>query len=109
MNPTTPISTAIATTQQRVEFFRLPSPGKRDPYFGLSRGWYYKAAELGEIKMVALRQRGLVRGVRLVVYDSVCDFIRRAAGDQARVPSEPSHSNSRRERVGIDATGADTE
>jgi hypothetical protein len=26
----------------RVEFFRLPAPGKRDQFFGLSRGWYYK-------------------------------------------------------------------
>lgn len=79
MNPTTLISTAISATQQRVEFFRLPATGKRDPYFGLSRGWYYKAADLGEIKMVALRQRGALRGVRLVVYDSVCDYIRRSA------------------------------
>lgn len=63
----------------RVEFFRLPAPGKRDPHFGLSRGWYYKAAAAGEIKMVALRQRGALRGVRLVAYDSVCDYIRRAA------------------------------
>ena len=66
-------------TPQRVEFFRLPAPGKRDPHFGLSRGWYYKATALGEIKMVAVRQRGALRGVRLVVYDSVCDYIRRAA------------------------------
>ena len=51
-------------TPQRVEFFRLPAPGKRDPHFGLSRGWYYKAAALGEIKMVAVRQRGALRGVR---------------------------------------------
>jgi len=63
----------------RVEFFRLPAPGKRDPFFGLSRGWYYKAAAAGEIRMVAVRQRGAVRGVRLVAYDSVCDYIRRAA------------------------------
>ena len=63
-----------------VEFFRLPAPGKRDPHFGLSRGWYYKAADLGEIKMVAVRQRGALRGVRLVVYDSVADYIRRSMG-----------------------------
>jgi hypothetical protein len=62
-----------------VEFYRLPAPGKRDPHFGLSRGWYYKAAGLGEIKMVAVRQRGALRGVRLVVYDSVCAYIHRAA------------------------------
>jgi hypothetical protein len=30
-----------SATPQRVEFFRLPAPGKRDPFFGLSRGWYY--------------------------------------------------------------------
>jgi hypothetical protein len=66
------------TTQNRVEFFRLPPPGKRDPFFGLSRGWYYKAAASGEIKMVAIRNRGAVRGVRLVAYDSVLDYIRRS-------------------------------
>lgn len=66
------------TIPHQVEFFRLPAPGKRDPHFGLSRGWYYKAAALGEIRMVAVRQRGALRGVRLVVYDSVTDYIRRA-------------------------------
>ena len=62
-----------------VEFFRLPAPGKRDPHFGLSRSWYYKAAGMGEIKLVAVRQRGALRGVRLVVYDSVAAYVRRAA------------------------------
>jgi hypothetical protein len=28
--------------------------------------------------MVAVRQRGALRGVRLVVYDSVADYIRRS-------------------------------
>ena len=64
----------------RVEFFRLPAPGKRDPFFGLSRGWYYKAAAAGEIRMIAVRQRNSLRGVRLVVYDSVVAYIHRAAG-----------------------------
>ncbi|HEY3754746.1 MAG TPA: hypothetical protein VGL42_01215 [Opitutaceae bacterium] len=68
-----------APTAHRVEFFRLPAPGKRDPYFGLSRGWYYKAAAAGEIKTVAIRQRGAVRGVRLVVLDSVLAYIKRSA------------------------------
>jgi hypothetical protein len=45
----------------------------------LSRGWYYKAAALGEIKMLAVRQWNAVRGVRLVVYDSVAEYIRRAS------------------------------
>lgn len=67
-------------TAHRVEFYRLPAPGKRDPFFGLSRGWYYKAAAAGEIRMVAIRNRGAVRGVRLVAYDSVLDYIRRSDG-----------------------------
>jgi hypothetical protein len=79
MNSAPIVPTPTDAAVQRVEFFRLPAPGKRDPYFGLSRGWYYKAAGSGEIKMVALRQRGSLRGVRLVSYDSVCDYIRRAA------------------------------
>jgi hypothetical protein len=78
MNSGSPTPPNNGNTQHRVEFFRLPAPKKRDPFFGLSRGWYYKAAALGEIKMVALRQRGALRGVRLVVYDSVADCIRRA-------------------------------
>jgi hypothetical protein len=67
----------------RVEFFRLPAPGKRDPYFGLSRSWYYKAEASGEIRMVSVRQRNALRGVRLIVYDSVADFIRRASAQSA--------------------------
>jgi hypothetical protein len=80
MNTGNPISTQQPATAHRVEFFRLPPPGKRDPFFGLSRGWYYKAAAAGEIKMVAIRNRGAVRGVRLVAYDSVVDYVRRCMG-----------------------------
>lgn len=69
----------VAPAAYRPEFFRLPPPGKRDPYFGLSRGWYYKAAAASEIKMVAVRQRGALRGVRLVVLDSVLAYINRSA------------------------------
>lgn len=75
-------TTSAMTTAHRVEFFRLPPPGKRDPYFGLSRGWYYKAADAGEIKMVAIRQRGAVRGVRLVVHDSIVEYIKRCEAPQ---------------------------
>lgn len=79
MNTSLVTPPAPESAPQRVEFFRLPAPGKRDPFFGLSRGWYYKAAALGEIKTVAIRQRGALRGVRLVAYDSVRDYIRRSA------------------------------
>jgi hypothetical protein len=77
---TIPNPSLTDATAHRVEFFRLPAPGKRDPFFGLSRSWYYKAASLGEIKMIAVRRRNALRGVRLVVYDSVAEHVRRAAG-----------------------------
>ena len=80
MNSTSHTPPNTGTALHQIEFFRLPAPGKRDPFFGLSRGWYYKAAAMGEIKMVALRQRDSLRGVRLVVYESVVAYIRRAAG-----------------------------
>lgn len=89
MNSVLPTPPQNQTAQHRVEFFRLPQPGKRDPHFGLSRGWYYKAAALGEIRMVAVRQRGALRGVRLVVYDSVADYIRRSAHMVAS-PTKPT-------------------
>ncbi len=36
---------------------------------------------MGEIKLVAVRQRNSVRGVRLVVYESVAAYIRRSMGE----------------------------
>lgn len=87
MNSALLIPPPVSSAAPHVEFFRLPAPGKRDPHFGLSRGWYYKAADLGEIKMVAVRQRGALRGVRLVVYDSVADYIRRSMGGATAKPA----------------------
>lgn len=87
MNSVAQIPSQDPAVPHRVEFFRLPQPGKRDPHFGLSRAWYYKAATLGEIRMIAVRQRGALRGVRLVVYDSVADYIRRA-GEEAAASAE---------------------
>jgi hypothetical protein len=78
MNSTELNPVAAAPTPHRIEFFRLPAPGKRDPYFGLSRGWYYKTAAMGEIRMISVRQRNALRGVRLVEYDSVAAYVRRA-------------------------------
>ena len=46
---------------------------------GREIGPWQIAAFAAEIKMVAVRQRGALRGVRLVVYESVCAHIHRAA------------------------------
>jgi hypothetical protein len=74
-----PLVPAPSPKSPPVEFFRLPRPGERDPHFGLARSWYYQAAAQGEIKLVSLRHRGAIRGVRLVSYDSVLEHIQRAS------------------------------
>jgi len=88
MNSTELNPLAVVPTAHRVEFFRLPAPGKRDPHFGLSRGWYYKTAALGEIRMISVRQRNALRGVRLIEYDSVAAYVRRAG--EPSIPEQPA-------------------
>lgn len=78
MNPETRIA-PHDNVSPHVEFFRMPTPGKRDPFFNLSRAWYYKAAANGEIKVIHVRQRGALKGVTLIVFDSVSAYFRRAA------------------------------
>lgn len=64
------------TENTRPEFIRLPTKG-RDPYFGLTRSYYYLLIKRGQVQSFTLRQRGQKNGVRLVKYDSVRDYILR--------------------------------
>lgn len=61
----------------RPETFRLPRTGP-DPFFGLTRSWYYNAEKEGVLRLIRLRQRGRQRGVTLVPYDDVAAFIQAA-------------------------------
>jgi hypothetical protein len=70
------LSKAAFSALQRPEFFRLPKAGG-DPYFGLGRSYYYAGEQLGYWRLIRIRQRGKVRGVTLVPYDSIAAFIRR--------------------------------
>jgi hypothetical protein len=58
------------------EFFRLPLTG-HDPYFGLTRSWYYVAEERGWIQLKRIRERGKLRGVTLVPFQVVKEFLSR--------------------------------
>jgi hypothetical protein len=58
------------------EFFRLPTTGN-DPYFGLTRSFYYAAEARGWIKLKRLRERGKLRGVTLVPFHAVKEFLTR--------------------------------
>jgi hypothetical protein len=69
-------------SQPRPEFFRLPKSGV-DPYFGLGRSYYYEGEKQGFWKLVRIRQRGKLRGITLVPYDAVANFIRSQGGSQS--------------------------
>lgn len=71
-------------TPSRPEFFRLPTKGP-DPYFGLTRPAYYRLEERGDIRLVRIRERGKLRGITLIPYDRVAEFIRSQA---AAIPSQ---------------------
>ena len=71
---TAPLSEAAARAS-RPEFFRLPKTGG-DPYFGLGRSYYYEGEQRGYWRLVRIRERGKLRGVTLVPYDSVAAFVR---------------------------------
>jgi hypothetical protein len=73
------ITTKTQASPSRPEFFRLPSHGG-DPYFGLSRSFYYEGEKRGYWRLVRLRQRGKLRGVTLIPFDAVSLFIRSQAG-----------------------------
>jgi hypothetical protein len=80
---TMPIKSAIAPSEaalsasQRPEFFRLPKGGERDPFFGLSRSFFYRGEQLGYWRLIRIRERGKMRGITLVSFDTVARFMRR--------------------------------
>lgn len=80
--PSKPITGGLQNNEQapavvRPEFFALPKSGG-DPYFALSRGWYYAAEKDGRLRLVRIRQRGKLRGVTRVSYDEVAKLFQEA-------------------------------
>jgi hypothetical protein len=61
----------------RPEFYRLPKGSGGDPFFGFSRTFYYEGEKRGYWKLARIRDRGKLRGVTLVPYDAIADFIRK--------------------------------
>ena len=69
-------SEAASSASQRPECFRLPKSGG-DPYFGFTRSFYYEGESRGYWKLVRIRERGKLRGITLVPFDAVAQFVRR--------------------------------
>jgi len=71
-------SSEAALSASRPETFRLPKPNSGgDPYFHITRSFYYRGEELGYWHLIRIRERGKQRGVTLVPYDQVAAFVRK--------------------------------
>lgn len=78
MQPKSDVSKSIT----KPEFIRLPKPGKLCPHTGLSRS---KMNELilpcqanafkPPVRSVSLKKRGQIRGVRLIIFDSLMGYL----------------------------------
>jgi hypothetical protein len=82
-----PVAVPQPARQQgvRPEFLRLPTPGKRCPITGLSRSALNELI-LGPrppVASVCLRKRGAMRGIRLIVTESLLAYL------HSQVPAAP--------------------
>lgn len=50
--------------------------------FGVSRSWLYAHIKAGRIKSASVRQRGSVKGIRLISRDSLAAFIEGSIADE---------------------------
>ena len=60
----------------RPEWIRLPREGSNCVFTGLSRSYIAGLIREGKIRSRTLRNRGASRGIRLISYDSIMDFIK---------------------------------
>lgn len=57
------------------EFIRLPRPGERCKISGLSRTTLCELIAAGHIRVKKLKKRGSLRGITLIVTDSLLDYL----------------------------------
>jgi len=75
-------SATVALDSVKPEWLRLPAPGHRCPFTGLSRSTLNELIISGPandghppVKSVVLRRRGALRGIRLINYDSLMAYL----------------------------------
>jgi hypothetical protein len=75
-----PTAASLETTKP--EWLRLPAPGARCRFTGLSRSTLNELTIPGPtndgsppVKSVVLRKRGALRGIRLISYDSLMRYL----------------------------------
>jgi hypothetical protein len=65
-----------ATAGEVPEWIRLPRPGEHEPRTGLTRSVISRLCAEGKVKSITLRERGKLRGCRLVSLESLILFLR---------------------------------
>ena len=83
MNATLSTPLVVAPSEAtKPEWVRLPAPGNRCRFTGLSRSTLNELAIAGPandgvppVKSVVLRKRGALRGIRLISYDSLMGYL----------------------------------
>lgn len=76
------VANSVATMENKPEWLRLPAPGSRCRFTGLSRSTLNELTIPGPandgrppVKSVVLRKRGAVRGIRLISYESLMGYL----------------------------------
>lgn len=79
---TPPLPTATISEATKPEWVRLPAPGGRCRFTGLSRSTLNELTIAGSandgvppVKSVVLRKRGALRGIRLINFDSLMGYL----------------------------------
>jgi hypothetical protein len=65
-----------AQIHSKPEWVRIDEAVRR---FGISRSRFYQLIAARRIKSFALRERGQIKGIRLLSYDSICEFLEKEA------------------------------
>lgn len=79
---TLPLPAAAISETTKPEWVRLPAPGGRCRFTGLSRSTLNELTIAGSandgvppVKSVVLRKRGALRGIRLINFDSLMGYL----------------------------------
>ncbi len=88
--------------KSKPEAYRLPRSGERDPYWGISRSWYYEAEQRGELKLIRLRKRGRQKGITLVPYDAMAALVKQLNETSSAAESDPAADRTSNKTEGVD-------
>lgn len=76
---------ATGEAHLKPEWLRMPEAVR---CFGISRTKLYDLISKGRIRSVSLRERGQIKGTRLLSYDSLHDYLERLAEEQGEDHSQ---------------------